>query len=266
MLINPFLHTIYFSCFPISQLLSTFLFPNNKIEMLKQKQNETKHPQEYHGVHFILADSSSPGGCWHTWWDSTGQSWFCLKCHTFLVTDDNQKHYRKGGMKLPTDSSSIRHSASAAGLIRVSLGIASMGMSDLEDTPQHACPLSQAWRGCLVTLSLPGPLASSFCGPLLSTHSARSQSARTQHAVSLHTVSPHALSTQSVRTWSELFRVLPHPLHACTTCRQLIEVLEVETGCQLVDHFLQGQKCWDDLEGKEDSEDDVYCFLQGEIP
>lgn len=43
--INSFVHTIYFSCFPISQLLSTFLFPNNKTKMLKQ--NIHKNTMEF---------------------------------------------------------------------------------------------------------------------------------------------------------------------------------------------------------------------------
>lgn len=56
--------------------------------MPKPKQNKTKSPQEYHGVHFILADSpwarTCPGGCCHTWWDSTGQSNFVWSAIHFL--------------------------------------------------------------------------------------------------------------------------------------------------------------------------------------
>lgn len=65
---------------------------------------------------------------------------------------------------------------------------------------------------------------------------------------------------------SELFCTRPPPPHYCAVCRQPIKVLEVETGRQLVDHFLQGQKRRDDLESKEDSEDDMYCSFQGQVP
>lgn len=66
---------------------------------------------------------------------------------------------------------------------------------------------------------------------------------------------------------SELFRQrLPSPRHGRTVGREPVKVLEVEAGCQLIDHFLQGQKCRDDLESKEDSEDDVYGLFQGQIP
>ena len=124
---------------------------------------------------------------------------FRLKCHTFLVTDYNQKYYRNGGMKLPTDSSNIRNIPSAAGLIWVSLGIASMGISELEDTPQHVCPLSRARLRCPVTLSLPGPLVSSFCRSPLSIWSAGGQSSSV-HCLTLLTA---ALLEDS---WSKSWR------------------------------------------------------------
>lgn len=76
----------------------------------------------------------------------------------------------------------------------------------------------------------------------------------------------HLAGTRS-SVGSELFRKrLPSPCHGCTVCREPVKVLEVEAGCQLIDHFLQGQKCRDDLESKEDCEDDVYGLFQGQIP
>ena len=66
-------------------------------------------------------------------------------------------------------------------------------------------------------------------------------------------------------TGSNLFYTGPHSSHVSSARRQPVKVLEVETSCQLIYHFPQGKKCWNNLESKEYSEDDMYCFLQGQF-
>lgn len=140
-----------------------------------------------------------------------------------------KKHLRSQHQKQEMPSLDI---PSAAGLIRVSLGISSMGGFRARGHTPTRVPPSSGLTRCPVTHFW-----------VLLRH----------------------LGDVTVSTRSELFRALPSPPHSRAARRQLIEVLEVETGCQLVDHFLQGQKRRDDLESKEDGEDAMNRFLQGQI-
>lgn len=41
----------------------------------------------------------------------------------------------------------------------------------------------------------------------------------------------------SLNTGSDLFYTWPHPSHVSSVCREPVKVLEVETNCQLINHF-----------------------------